>query len=366
MSLTSYILEAVENMSIKDMVTVIKNKIDICDDDTKRFIYNKVISNSLRSNIEDFLSTKYSIGGRVNTGIIEDILDHAAKYGDVEKLNNLCTERRLISFDRLLAGNNIRLEISNLGYGFSDKFIEWLTNYTPKNMGKGMGSYEILLQLFVEGGHLSNKGDVGIGNQELELKGKDARLTGQVHWGNGTSVSDVFCSTLERSRNYNVYKPFIDRINSMKGQLYYTKSNPFSELIDSIKKDNDMYSEVLDAYSTGLSKLYKDLKPEEIREMIDEIDMFSRHGKVDTYKVINACAAMDLYYYANIENFSYIGFFGGNTKASIDKYKIVSGDDIRKSISEAFNIVSNYLKCGSPNTKSGATPQDSFSQINIK
>ena len=372
-NLTSFITEAIETMSIESMVNIIKNSIDSCDDATKKFIYHKVISNTLKEPIIEFLSTKYNINGKVNNDIIEDIIDHAVKFGDIENLANLCKSKRLISFDNLINGNNIKSIVNSLGYGFSDNFIDWLATYTPKNQGKGMGNFEILLQLFVEGGHLSGKGDVGVNNLEIEMKAKNARLTGQGHWGNGTSVSEVFINTLKKSKYYDELKPYLDIIeNDLDCQLYYldVKKNPkysvFYNLIDMSKKDENMYDEVLNAYCEGLSKLYKKLTASQIREMLISVDVFNKKGKVDPRKIIDICAAMDLHYYATIEKFDYIGFFGGDTKATANKYALIDGNVIRKSLKDAYDITSTILTCGSPNTKTKSTSQDSFSQINIK
>ena len=372
-NLTTFITEAIEAMSIESMVNIIKNSIDSCDDATKKFIYHKVISNTLKEPITEFLSTKYHINGKVNNDIIEDIIDHAVKFGDIEKLADLCTSKRLISFDKLINGNNIKSIINSLGYGFSDNFIDWLIKYTPKNQGKGMGNFEILLQMFVEGGHLSSKGDVGVNNLEIEMKAKNARLTGQGHWGNGTSVSEIFINTLKKSKYYGELKSYLDIIeNDLNCQLYYIdlKKNPkgsaFYDLVDASKKDENMYDEVLNAYCEGLSKLYKKLTASQIRAMLISIDTFNKKGKVEPRKIIDTCAALDLYYYATIEKFDYIGFFGGDTKATTDKYALIDGNVIRNSFKSTYDLTSTILSCSCPNTKPLATPQDSFSQINIK
>ena len=162
-----------------------------------------------------------------------------------------------------------------------------------------------------------------------------------------------------------VYSPFYSN-----GYYIDLKKNPrgsaFYDLVDASKKDENMYDEVLNAYCEGLSKLYKKLTASQIRAMLISIDTFNKKGKVEPRKIIDTCAALDLYYYATIEKFDYIGFFGGDTKATTDKYALIDGNVIRNSFKSTYDLTSTILSCSCPNTRPLATSQDSFSQINIK
>lgn len=135
-----------------------------------------------------------ALGVLVSIGIPErygrTILDQSLETGDFEDLAKYL-QKRTLTLNALSSTNDFISAAKKAVPGLSDKFVSWLVNYqwpTTPSMGAGEAALIILLK----DGNKPAKGDVAVGNRELEVKGDNGRLKGQHGYGLGEQAAKVF------------------------------------------------------------------------------------------------------------------------------------------------------------------------------
>lgn len=372
MKLSDYITEKI---SVEDMRQYINNTVNTLGDSNISHIYNYIRAHGGDEKMYDFLKEKFPLGGDI---VIKNIIRIIIDNGCVDDMDNIISGGPLITWDAFEQGDNIVKLIHDLGYGVNDGFIEDMMDLQLKLSGKNVGEGETLLQLFLDGGHMSKVGDVGVGKDKIvEIKSTNSHFTGQTGWGKGSSVSKYFLSNIEKyPALYNIYINHENDFARSKYQMWYKsdkdiKTSGFCQFIIDAK-DNDLYEDLLEITSDSISNLYTDtsiLSSKDILNFFKDVDIFDEKNKnLNGIKICNCLAALDLYYYMGKEkSFTHLCVMGG-LKSSTNrkyKYKLFSRDDF-STIKSSYEQICNYMSTDCPNTKPGATAQDSFTGINIK
>lgn len=172
---------------------------------TEYIMENKINIRDLHSSIVSYLNNMIKNNDEEN---IQRIYSICNTIGNIEKINNIFDEKQYDKRTRSFLLNELEK------YNASDCFIEQINNpinydslplygniydYVDKNYldfwkdiasestlknGKGVGPYEIFLTILLRGAKKSQKGDICIGNYDIEVKSTEGRCT-----PNGLKVS---------------------------------------------------------------------------------------------------------------------------------------------------------------------------------
>ena len=180
-------------------------------------------------------------------------------------------------------------------------FVEWLLGYewaaTP-NVGAG----EAFISIMVAGARKTSskeKGDVKIGEEELEIKGDGARLRGQKGFGSGIEVGNLWSAFLnDKAKQYNL------ALNIPEGgsNFYNFVKNGYAfdtigQQIIANSQGGFTLKDLLQGWKDGLRKLYLNSSIQDY----DFIDSSYENGVLNKAKFNNGLALFSLNFYFNVE-----------------------------------------------------------------
>lgn len=180
-------------------------------------------------------------------------------------------------------------------------FVEWLLGYewaaTP-NVGAG----EAFISIMVAGARKTSskeKGDVKIGEEELEIKGDGARLRGQKGFGSGIEVGNLWSAFLnDKAKQYNL------ALNIPEGgsNFYNFVKNGYAfdtigQQIIANSQGGFALKDLLQGWKDGLRKLYLNSSIQDY----NFIDSSYENGILNKAKFNNGLALFSLNFYFNVE-----------------------------------------------------------------
>jgi len=175
-----------EAISVNDMKKAIANLIKSADEAVLRKVFSFL---NRDSDLYDGAMTKLTSIG-IPEKYAKEIIDFSLETGDFDEFAKYL-KKRTLTLQKLSKSNDLIAATKGAIKGMSDQFAAWLVNYqwpTTPSMGAGEAALVILLK----DGNKPAKGDVGIGNRELEVKGDNGRLKGQHGYGAGVQASKAF------------------------------------------------------------------------------------------------------------------------------------------------------------------------------
>lgn len=182
------------------------------------------------------------------------------------------------------------------------KFLEWLLAYEyPSQPSVGAG--EVFISIMIANARKTStkeKGDVKIGEQELEIKGDGARLRGQKGMGIGVEVGNYWSNFLKEKSKINNIELQIPEggtnfYNFVKNGWAF---DTVGQQLIANSQGKFTLQDLLLGWKEGLRKLYLSSKIEDY----SFIDSSYENGNLNKSKFINGLALFSLKYYFNIEN----------------------------------------------------------------
>jgi hypothetical protein len=230
--------------------------------------------------------------------IAEKVFESEANEKIVAYLNN-----RDVRIEDLDGKNIIDVFTSKV----SDRtFVEWLLSYewaaTP-NVGAG----EAFISIMVAGARKTStkeKGDVKIGEQELEIKGDGARLRGQKGFGSAIEAGNQWSRFLKE--NVNKYNLGID-VPAGGNNVYNFVKNGYAfdtigQQIIANSGGKFTLNDLLKGWKDGLLKLYLNAN----EDNFNFIDASYENGVLNKEKFNNGLALFSLNYYYTVEGIEQI------------------------------------------------------------
>lgn len=195
------ILKSSEELSLEHIKKLGHIFLDLADYNLARIVVTLLIQNTEK--YDDALNTLISFG--IPNDPAHYILDYSIKTGNFECFTNYI-QNRTLTLEQLSKSNNIISVVKTIIPGITDEFILWLINYSwPSTPSTGAG--EAALIIFLKDGKKPEKGDVGIGLLELEVKAGNGRLKGQHGYAAGFAAGKVF------SESFNKYMKLLPEDN---------------------------------------------------------------------------------------------------------------------------------------------------------
>lgn len=180
-----------EALSVADMKKKIVTLIKSAEDDVLRKVFSFLNRDS--GEYDKTLKTMTDIG--IPEKYARQILDFSLETGDFDIFTKYM-QKRTLTLKKLDGQSDFISAAKTAIPGLSDQFAAWLINYqwptTP-----AMGAGEAALVILLKDGNKPAKGDVGIGNRELEVKGDNGRLKGQHGYGTPEQASNIFAKRFE-------------------------------------------------------------------------------------------------------------------------------------------------------------------------
>jgi len=182
------------------------------------------------------------------------------------------------------------------------KFLEWLLAY-EYTANPSVGAGEVFVSIMIANARKTStkeKGDVKIGEQELEIKGDGARLRGQRGMGTGVEVSNYWSNFLnEKAKIYNldiqIPEGGTNFYNFVKNGWAF---DTVGQQIITNSQGSFNLQQLIIGWKEGLRKLYLSSKLEDYAF----IDSSYENGVLNKSKFINGLVLFSLRYYFTIEN----------------------------------------------------------------
>jgi hypothetical protein len=293
----------------------------------------------------------------------KSIFDKAVEMDSYKQLQDLVTgQAQGIDFDSLGTEGNLTTAMKKIG--FSDEYLDWLYNYRLAQGGVNVGAGENMLRVILKGGHVPTTGDVGAEDLKIELKSTQTkssgfRMRGQSGYGSGYDVALTVFDTIEAAYGDELPENFPDVTKDTSLQLYYksAKESLADQFMKDLKSKNKIStSDIADAYTAGLKKLYKNYSGDIKADVVEP--SIRSNGSIDISELFPRLAALEFKYYADSEPWDVFMVLNFQKDYLIMK-KDSSLDDLAKIFKDNFNI-------GAPNTKPKATSQDSMTAVQLK
>jgi hypothetical protein len=336
-----------EVASISDMKKKIQELIKSADEE----IIRKIFSFLSRDNkdYDKALAVMTSIG--IPEKHARVVLDNSLETGDFDAFSKYMLKRTMTLAKLASAGDLISATKAAIPT-MSNQFASWLINYqwpaTPS-----MGAGEAALIILLKDGNKPAKGDVGIGNRELEVKGENGRLKGQHGYGTGDQASTVF---YEEFTKLMVKVPAKEKISVPRaGGTEYNatktgKNGWAANAIARVLVANNAATpdEIASIWQKSIGAVFKDMPTNWVRKFV------TKSGEVHNITgFLNTWLEESAKYYHKIEGFEAILLL--NRKG---KFTVIQPSDFAK--------LGQMVKWTPPNFSSRAGPQGATFGITVK
>jgi len=341
-----------EGYTKEDLITVIKST--TLPDKLIQYISRLIDSATSESSIIKILQQEKGF----DSATAKRIFDKAVELNSYNQLQSLLmNSTNQIDFDELGQTGNLSYITNKVN--LSKEFDEWLYTYKPTVGGVTVGNGENYLRITLQGGHVPTVGDVGIYDQNLEMKVSVAggfRLRGQSGYGNGndvakyivTALSDLYKQQSGQDLDWGQYNE----------QLYYKQSiSPINQKIkEFISQKYITRDDFVNVYAVALKNLYRgydgDIKTQVAEPSIDSNGVFKMS------ELLPRLSTVEFLYYANLSEWNYLMAVGKSKN-----YIILDKSMTFEALEDLFT--SKFL-ISSPVTSTSSTSQDSLTKVEYK
>ena len=298
--------------------------VESTDDDTINRISRIVGSSSVKTEIIDFLVSINFPESQAE--LLFDILSHSS---DITKVKEYLKNRNL-EISSLIGKINEASKINN-DLGISGKISDAFFNFSWRT-SPPMGPGEVYLSTIIKDGRRptgKDKGDVIVGNLELEVKGSGARLVGQHGYGDAKKMRESFTNCIKNiSNNLKIVHQIKDDGHDGYWNITKKEGRGLEENLISIAKSYGGFSrkelmiisdEIINAWKTYLINL------DEKHNRGLFVDCISKDGKLNLDLYNKNLLIMFFNYYHSIEKFHYFCMTD-----SSGKFLIIDPNDFEK------------------------------------